>query len=116
MSASESYDDEEEAQAVVIDNGSSMIKAGFAYDDAPRAIFPCVTGRRQVWPSTNWAVLKHRHTSQFHVGDEVIDKRSVYNLRYPIQKGIVTTFSDYDGMEKIWKHTFDNELRNLKNR
>eukprot|EP01084_Bolivina_argentea_P009980 18625_1 len=103
MSASESYDDEEEAQAVVIDNGSSMIKAG-------RAIFPCVTGRRQVWRSTN------HPPKDVYVGDEVIDKRSVYNLRYPIQKGIVTTFSDYDGMEKIWKHTFDNELRNLKNR
>jgi actin-related protein len=31
---------EEEVQALVIDNGSGMCKAGFAGDDAPRAVFP----------------------------------------------------------------------------
>ena len=36
--------------AVVIDNGSGMCKAGFAGDDAPRAVFPSIVGRprRQV--------------------------------------------------------------------
>lgn len=37
------YDDE--IAAVVIDNGSGMVKAGFAGDDAPRGVFPAVTGR-----------------------------------------------------------------------
>lgn len=64
---------DEDITAVVIDNGSSMIKAGFAGDDAPRAIFPSVVGRK-----------------------------------YPIERGIVT---DWDDMEKIWHHTFYNELR-----
>jgi len=36
---------EEEIPAVVIDNGSGMCKAGFAGDDAPRAVFPALTGR-----------------------------------------------------------------------
>ena len=31
--------------ALVIDNGSGMCKAGFAGDDAPRAVFPTITGR-----------------------------------------------------------------------
>ena len=31
--------------AVVIDNGSGMVKGGFAGDDAPRAVFPALTGR-----------------------------------------------------------------------
>lgn len=30
---------------VVIDNGTGMTKAGFAGDDAPRAVFPAVVGR-----------------------------------------------------------------------
>ena len=30
---------------LVIDNGSSMIKAGFAGENAPRAIFPNIVGR-----------------------------------------------------------------------
>ena len=31
---------EDEVAALVIDNGSGMCKAGFAGDDAPRAVFP----------------------------------------------------------------------------
>jgi actin-related protein len=34
-----------EATSIVIDNGSGMIKAGFASDDAPRAVFPSIVGR-----------------------------------------------------------------------
>ena len=34
----------DEQTAVVIDNGSGMIKAGFAGDDAPRAVFPSIAG------------------------------------------------------------------------
>ena len=41
---------EDEIAALVIDNGSGMCKAGFAGDDAPRAVFPSLVGRlkRQV--------------------------------------------------------------------
>ena len=35
----------DEVQALVIDNGSGTIKAGFAGEDAPRAVFPTVVGR-----------------------------------------------------------------------
>ena len=34
-----------EVQALVIDNGSGMVKAGFAGDDAPRAVFASIVGR-----------------------------------------------------------------------
>ena len=36
---------DDEVQALVIDNGSGMCKAGFAGDDAPRAVFPSIVGR-----------------------------------------------------------------------
>ena len=36
---------DDESAAVVIDNGSGMVKAGFAGDDAPRAVFPSIVGR-----------------------------------------------------------------------
>lgn len=36
---------DEEIAALVIDNGSGMCKAGFAGDDAPRAVFPSIVGR-----------------------------------------------------------------------
>lgn len=34
-----------EAQTIIIDNGSGMVKAGFAGEEAPRAVFPAVVGR-----------------------------------------------------------------------
>ena len=38
-------DADAEVGALVIDNGSGMCKAGFAGDDAPRAVFPALVGR-----------------------------------------------------------------------
>ena len=35
----------DDVAALVVDNGSGMCKAGFAGDDAPRAVFPSIVGR-----------------------------------------------------------------------
>uniref|UniRef100_A0A3B4X1P2 Uncharacterized protein n=1 Tax=Seriola lalandi dorsalis TaxID=1841481 RepID=A0A3B4X1P2_SERLL len=37
--------DDDETTALVCDNGSGLVKAGFAGDDAPRAVFPSIVGR-----------------------------------------------------------------------
>jgi len=37
--------DDDETTALVCDNGSGLCKAGFAGDDAPRAVFPSIVGR-----------------------------------------------------------------------
>jgi actin, other eukaryote len=43
-----------------------------------------------------------------YVADKAIQKREYLNLSYPIEKGIIQNF---DQMERIWHHTFHNELR-----
>ncbi|WKY00985.1 hypothetical protein Q1695_015191 [Nippostrongylus brasiliensis] len=86
---------EDEIAALVIDNGSGMCKAGFAGDDAPRAVFPSIVGRPR-----HQGVMVGMGQKDSYVG--------ILTLRYPIEHGIVT---NWDDMEKIWHHTFYNELR-----
>ena len=73
----------QEAAAIVIDNGSGMVKAGVAEEDAPRAVFPGIVGRpkyQQIMVSMN--------SKTSYIGDSALSRAGICNLKYPIDHGI----------------------------
>jgi hypothetical protein len=64
---------DDDVAALVIDNGSGMCKAGFAGDDAPRAVFPSIVGRPRHQVSLNFLLLILRYIVRFFL------QVSIYN-------------------------------------
>lgn len=90
-------DDEDDCMCLVVDNGSGVCKAGFAGDDAPRAVFPSVIGRPR-----HQGVMIGMGEKDMYIGDEAQTKRGILHMRYPIEHGIVT---NWDDMENV-RHFF----------
>ncbi|KAF7312823.1 Cytoplasmic 1 [Mycena kentingensis (nom. inval.)] len=74
--------------AIVIDNGSGLLKAGYAGDDGPRAWIPTVVGE-----------------DGQSISEEAQQKSST--LRYPIQRGIV---ENWDDLALLYTHIFTHLL------
>ena len=72
---------------IIIDNGTGSIKCGFSGEEAPKSIFSNII------------------SGSGEVGNEKTEEEKIH---HPIQYGIIKNF---DEMEKIWIHTFQNELR-----
>mmetsp|Transcript_16328 Transcript_16328/g.20200 ORF Transcript_16328/g.20200 Transcript_16328/m.20200 type:complete len:86 (+) Transcript_16328:244-501(+) len=81
---------DETTKVLVVDNGSGVVRAGFAGEQVPRATFPSIVGGSSS-KNTEWVV-----------GDEARNY-SLFTIYHPIYRGVVT---DWGLMEKIWHHTF----------
>ena len=82
-------------EVVVLDNGSGSIKSGMGGDDKPQSIFPTMVGDA-------------KEGKERYIGNEAKEKRDLLTLKYPIKQGII---KDWEEMEKIWNHTFFQELK-----
>jgi actin-related protein len=79
------------------------MKAGLCGAEAPSCVFPAVLGR----PKHSSAMAGADQREEY-VGGNAMSRRGVLQINYPVEHGIVKDWAD---MEKIWHHTFDDQLR-----
>ncbi|XP_070577135.1 actin, plasmodial isoform-like [Ptychodera flava] len=87
-------------KAVVIDNGSDVLKIGLAGGYIPSITMPTIVGRKRGYDLSE----RDRHT---YIGDDALANQGVLGFDYPIEGGVVGNWSD---LERIWDHVFTYEL------
>ncbi|KAJ6742671.1 actin [Salix viminalis] len=92
-----------ENRPIVCDNGSGLMKAGFAGEDVPCVVFPNIIGR----PRNKHAMVSMGQKDMYF-GDEAEARRGVLSISHPIHHGIVRC---WEGIESVWEHTFEQKLR-----
>ena len=95
---------QEKAVGLVIDNGSRALRAGFAGDEQPQFIYPAVDYSQVCKCLINFHL---QIFTQFWKIKEKVAQSNRFDIKYPVENGIIT---NWDDMEKIWHHIFNNEL------
>ncbi|CAL5372093.1 unnamed protein product [Camellia sinensis] len=114
----------DEVSAIVIDLGSHTCKAGYAGEDAPKAVFPSVVGSIDQMdvddpgnPEKNSGSIpdsknvvrtfdseKSKGKNKLYVGSQALGfRRDHMEVLSPIKDGVVV---DWDIVESIWDHAF----------
>eukprot|EP01130_Rhizamoeba_saxonica_P016824 TRINITY_DN7850_c0_g1_i1.p1 TRINITY_DN7850_c0_g1~~TRINITY_DN7850_c0_g1_i1.p1 ORF type:complete len:395 (-),score=77.58 TRINITY_DN7850_c0_g1_i1:77-1225(-) len=88
-------------QPVVIDNGTGVIKAGFAGDDTPKILFPNYVGR----PKYQKCMVGELTEQSEFVGSRAQHLRGLLKLEHPMKHGVV---SNWVAMENVWNYTFSS--------
>ena len=90
---------DEDVAALVVDNGSGMCKAGFAGDDAPRAVFPSIVGRPR-----HQGVMVGMGQKDSYVGDDSVlngvlqGEDTSLGLGLITDIGILLSHTDHDSL------------------
>lgn len=87
---------------VVIDNGTGVLKAGFAGEEKPRTVFRSCIGRVKHSRVMPGGALEG--ADEF-IGPKVDEHRGALKISYPIENGVVRDWAD---MERIWQYMYTN--------
>jgi len=98
------YDEQEDQldSPIVIDNGTGMIKAGFAGNPKPRYIFPSYVGTPKHKRSM-FAKQNIQSGEELYVGEEAQKLRGVLKLNYPMKHGVINKIED---MVMLWENVY----------
>jgi len=106
--------DLEHVPPVVIDTGTSMVKAGMCGEHAPRATSWNVVGRRKEGRGAYRGYSSTLLTSQVSIGNDARERKGpLLDLWKPMENGVV---QDRGDMEKVWSWVIDDELRLIDDR
>ncbi|KAF7024675.1 hypothetical protein CFC21_036987 [Triticum aestivum] len=81
------------------------VKCGFAGENFPTSVFPCVVGRPLLRYEES---LQEQELTDIVVGAACADLRHQLDVSYPVTNGIV---QNWDDMGHIWDHAFYSELK-----
>ena len=94
---------------IVIDNGSSITKAGLSGFFHPSLICPTIIGYTKYKKSLRTDISNYN----IYIGREADSKRSILDIKYPIENG---TVNNWDDMTKIWEYVFTRLNTESKNK
>lgn len=87
-------------QPVVIDNGTGVVKAGFAGDERPKSLFPTYVGRPK-----HTKIMVGAVEGDHFVGSRAEELKGLLKIQHPMEHGVVTNWAD---MEHIWNHLYSD--------
>lgn len=92
-------------KVVVCDNGTGFVKCGFAGANFPASIFPSMIGRPILRSEEKFENVQLK---DIMVGDEAQKLRTMLQITYPLENGIVR---NWDDMNHVWDYTFHEKLK-----
>ncbi|KAF9982083.1 Arp2/3 complex subunit, actin nucleation center [Modicella reniformis] len=95
----------EASKAIVVDNGTGFVKVGYAGSNFPEYVFPSVVGRPILRAEES---IGNVQVKDIMVGDEAAELRSILQMSYPMENGIVKNWTD---MRHLWDYTFNEKLK-----
>ncbi|KAE8886607.1 Alpha-centractin [Phytophthora fragariae] len=95
-------------QPLVIDNGSGLMKAGFAGGETPQVVFPSFVGSTK---HTRMMPGGAYEGGDVFVGNRVQHHRGLFKIQYAMEHGVVT---DWNSMHRIWQHVYSKDMLNVQ--
>jgi len=92
-------------KVIVCDNGTGFVKCGYAGSNFPAHVFPSMVGRPILRSEEK---IDNVELKDLMVGDEAQKFRTMLQISYPMDNGIVRNWED---MQSLWDYTFENKLQ-----
>ena len=89
---------------IVFDNGSGYLKAGLSSKETPMFTLPALIGRPMLRYKQK---IENVELKPIMIGDEVTPVRSLLELSYPMEEGIIKKADD---MELLWDYVLNKKL------